>query len=144
VALTPASDDELIDRSVALAAELLVAARAGTSRRSASPTPAAPAVGQRVGHPTGLRPGRPGSATHRRPDGGRQLVGVTAGDLAGVSTPDRALLRLGSVAAAAPGPVVGLVAARLRRETGSLVYPAEPAPSDGGWPGCGRQVGGPT
>jgi len=61
----------------------------------------------------------------------------------GVSTTDRTLLHLGALAARpAPGPVVALVAARLRRETGSLVYPAERRPFSGtAWPvvGAGRR-----
>jgi RHH-type proline utilization regulon transcriptional repressor/proline dehydrogenase/delta 1-pyrroline-5-carboxylate dehydrogenase len=57
----------------------------------------------------------------------RQFVTITGGDLEGVSPADRALLRLGAAATRlAPGPVVRLIAARLRRETGTLVYPAEP------------------
>jgi RHH-type proline utilization regulon transcriptional repressor/proline dehydrogenase/delta 1-pyrroline-5-carboxylate dehydrogenase len=128
--MSPVSEDELIDRSVALAAELLVAARAGTSRgerrrqlrlrrllASESGTRLIFSLADRVLRPTDAR------------TAAAQLVGVTAGDLGGVSTVDRALLRLAALAARpAPRPVVGLVAARLRRETGSLVYPAEPAP----------------
>jgi RHH-type proline utilization regulon transcriptional repressor/proline dehydrogenase/delta 1-pyrroline-5-carboxylate dehydrogenase len=128
--MAPASEDQLIERSVALAAELLVAARAGTSRSerrrqlrlrrllaSASGTRLVFSLADRV-----LRP-----ADARTAAG--QLAAVTAGGLEGVSLPDRALLRLAALAARpAPGPVVGLVAARLRRETGGLVYPAEPVP----------------
>jgi RHH-type transcriptional regulator, proline utilization regulon repressor / proline dehydrogenase / delta 1-pyrroline-5-carboxylate dehydrogenase len=124
------SDDELVEQSVALAAELLVAARAGTSRRerrrqlrlrrllaSESGTRLVFSLADRVLRPTDVR------------TAARQLVGVTAAATDGVSAADRALLRLAAWAAGpAPGPVVGLVAARLRRETGALVYPAEPAP----------------
>jgi RHH-type proline utilization regulon transcriptional repressor/proline dehydrogenase/delta 1-pyrroline-5-carboxylate dehydrogenase len=124
------SDDELIEQSVGLAAELLVAARAGTSRRqrrrelrlrrllaSESGTRLVFALADRVLRPTDVR------------TAAGQLVGVIAGATDGVSAVDRTLLRLAAlVARPAPGPVVGLVAARLRRETGALVYPAEPAP----------------
>ncbi len=124
------SEDELIDGSVALAADLLVAARAGISpgqrrrqlrlRRllaSESGTRLIFSLADRVLRPTDVR------------TAAGQLVGVTAGDLEGVSAADRGLLRLAALAGrAAPGPVVALVAARLRRETGSLVYPAEAGP----------------
>jgi RHH-type transcriptional regulator, proline utilization regulon repressor / proline dehydrogenase / delta 1-pyrroline-5-carboxylate dehydrogenase len=128
--MSPVPEEELIDRSVALAAELLVAARAGTSRgerrrqlrlrrllASESGTRLIFSLADRVLRPTGAR------------TAAGQLAGVTSGDLDGVSTVDRALLRLAALAARpAPRPVVALVAARLRRETGSLVYPAEPTP----------------
>jgi RHH-type proline utilization regulon transcriptional repressor/proline dehydrogenase/delta 1-pyrroline-5-carboxylate dehydrogenase len=134
--MAPVSEDQLIERSVALAAELLVAARAGTSRRekrrqlrlrrllaSESGTRLVFSLADRVLRPTDVR-----TAAH-------QLDAVTAGDLEGVSKADRILLRLAAFGARpAPGPVVGLVAARLRRETGTLVYPAEPAP-------LGRRLG---
>jgi RHH-type proline utilization regulon transcriptional repressor/proline dehydrogenase/delta 1-pyrroline-5-carboxylate dehydrogenase len=127
---TPLSEDELIDRSVALAAELVVTARAGTSRRqrrrqlrlrrllaSESGTRLIFSLADRVLRPTDAR------------TAARQLGAVTAGDLAGVSRIDGALLRVAALAARpAPGLVVGVVSARLRRETGALVYPAEPAP----------------
>jgi RHH-type proline utilization regulon transcriptional repressor/proline dehydrogenase/delta 1-pyrroline-5-carboxylate dehydrogenase len=128
--MAPVSEDQLIERSVALAAELLVAARAGTSRReqrrqlrlrrllaSESGTRLVFSLADRVLRPTDAR-----TAAH-------QLAAVTAGVLEGVSTADRGLLKLAALAAGpAPGPVVSLVGARLRHETGSLVYPAEPAP----------------
>jgi RHH-type proline utilization regulon transcriptional repressor/proline dehydrogenase/delta 1-pyrroline-5-carboxylate dehydrogenase len=124
------TEDQLIDRSVALAADLLVAARAGTSRRekrrqlrlrrllaSESGTRLVFALADRVLRPTDAR------------TAAGQLAAVTAGDLAGVSTVDRALLKTAAMAAGpAPRPVVATVAARLRRETGGLVYPAESAP----------------
>jgi RHH-type proline utilization regulon transcriptional repressor/proline dehydrogenase/delta 1-pyrroline-5-carboxylate dehydrogenase len=125
-----ASEDQLIDRSVALAADLLVAARAGTSRgerrrqlrlrrllASESGTRLVFSLADRV-----LRP--PDART-----AAGQLDAVTTSELDGVSAADRILLRLAARAARpAPAPVVGLVAARLRRETGALVFPAEPRP----------------
>jgi RHH-type proline utilization regulon transcriptional repressor/proline dehydrogenase/delta 1-pyrroline-5-carboxylate dehydrogenase len=128
--VTPGSDDHLIDRSVVLAAELLESARQATSRREArrqlrlrrlltseSGTRLIFALADRVLRPTDAR------------TAAVQLRQVTTGDLGGTSGVDRTLLRLAATAARpAPGPVVALVAARLRRETGSLVYPAEPAP----------------
>jgi RHH-type proline utilization regulon transcriptional repressor/proline dehydrogenase/delta 1-pyrroline-5-carboxylate dehydrogenase len=128
--VAPDSEDELIDRSVALAAELLGAARAGTSHReerrqlrlrrllaSESGTRLVFALADRVLRPTSARAAA------------GQLAAVTAGDLEGVSATDRTLLRLGALAArGAPGTVVALVVARLRHETGSLVYPAESRP----------------
>jgi RHH-type proline utilization regulon transcriptional repressor/proline dehydrogenase/delta 1-pyrroline-5-carboxylate dehydrogenase len=124
------TEDGLIDRSVALATDLLVAARAGTTsgdlrrqlrlRRllaSESGTRLVFSLADRVLRPTSARAAA------------GQLVAVTSGDLSGMSVADRSLLRLAALASrVAPAPVVGLVAARLRRETGALVYPAEPAP----------------
>lgn len=124
------SEDQLIDRSVTLAAELLVAARTGTSRgeqrrqlrlrrllASESGTRLIFSVADRVLRPTDVRAAA------------GQLIAVTAGDLEGVSPADRTLLRIAARAARPfPGPVVGLVVARLRHETGALVYPAEPSP----------------
>ncbi len=122
-------EDHLVDNSVALAAELLTAARARTSRRerrrqlrlrrllaSESGTRLVFSLADRV-----LRP--PDART-----AAVQLAALTAGPLESVSPTDRTLLRLAAAAARpVPGPVVALVAARLRHETGSLVYPAEPA-----------------
>jgi RHH-type proline utilization regulon transcriptional repressor/proline dehydrogenase/delta 1-pyrroline-5-carboxylate dehydrogenase len=128
VAMTQNPEEELISRSLDLAAELLTAARAGTSRgerrrqlrlrrvlASESGTRLVFSLADRV-----LRPVDSRAAA-------RQFVTITGGDLEGVSPADRALLRLGAAATRlAPGPVVRLIAARLRRETGTLVYPAEP------------------
>ncbi len=56
-----------------------------------------------------------------------QLRAVTSGPLDGLSVFDQGMLRLaGAAAQLAPVPVVMLVRARLRHETRSLVYPAEP------------------
>jgi RHH-type transcriptional regulator, proline utilization regulon repressor / proline dehydrogenase / delta 1-pyrroline-5-carboxylate dehydrogenase len=56
-----------------------------------------------------------------------QLAAVTAGSMDGLSPIDRGLLRLaGAAAKVAPFPVVALVRARLRYETRSLIYPAQP------------------
>ncbi len=125
--MTPASEDELIARSVTLATELLTASRAHTSRRER----------RRQGHlqrllasPSGTRLAFSLADRVLRPVDARtaatELARVTSGDLDGVSASDRFLLRLAATAARpAPGPVVALVAARLRREAGNLVYPAE-------------------
>jgi RHH-type transcriptional regulator, proline utilization regulon repressor / proline dehydrogenase / delta 1-pyrroline-5-carboxylate dehydrogenase len=125
------SDDRVIARSVTVAAELLDAAREATTARqrrrqtrlrrllaSDSGTRLVFALADRV-----LRPTDPAAAA-------RQLRAVTSGlPLEGVSGADRALLHLAAtVSRVAPGPVVGLVAGRLRHETGGLVYPAEAAP----------------
>lgn len=56
-----------------------------------------------------------------------QLSPVTAEPMEGLSPTDRGLLRLaGAAAKVAPFPVVALVRARLRYETRSLIYPAQP------------------
>ena len=116
-------------RSIALATELLTASRAGTSRgerrrqgrlrrllASPSGTRLAFSLADRVLRPVDART----AAT--------ELTRVTSGELVGVSATDRFLLHLaGAAARPAAAPVVGLVAARLRREAGNLVYPAEPA-----------------
>jgi RHH-type transcriptional regulator, proline utilization regulon repressor / proline dehydrogenase / delta 1-pyrroline-5-carboxylate dehydrogenase len=122
------SDDELVSRSVDLAAELAERARVlgGPSERRrqrrlrrllSSPTGARLvfALADRV-----LRPVDASTAAV-------QLGALTAGPVEGLSATDRGLLRLaGAAARAAPFPVVALVRARLRYETRSLVYPAQP------------------
>ncbi|HEY7948197.1 MAG TPA: bifunctional proline dehydrogenase/L-glutamate gamma-semialdehyde dehydrogenase, partial [Acidimicrobiales bacterium] len=127
--MASSSEDQLVARSIALAAELLNASRAGTSRgerlrqrrlgrllASPSGTRLAFSLADRV-----LRPVDPRAAA-------AQLARVTHGDLDGVSVSDRVLLHAAAAAArTVPGPVVGLVTARLRREAANLVYPAEPA-----------------
>ena len=127
---TPAPDDQLVARSVALAAELMTAAREGVGRSerrrqlrlrrllaSDSGTRLVFSLADRV-----LRPVDAAVAAG-------QLSAVAAGDLGGVSVTDRVMLRVAAAAGrVAPGPVVGLVSARLRHETGTLVYPAEPRP----------------
>jgi RHH-type proline utilization regulon transcriptional repressor/proline dehydrogenase/delta 1-pyrroline-5-carboxylate dehydrogenase len=128
--VTPSTDDQIIARSVALATELLSASRVRTTRRER----------RRQGHlrrllasPSGTRLAFSLADRVLRPVDARtaatQLADVTSGDLAGVSLLDRVQLKLAATAArVVPGPVVGVVDARLRRETGPLVYPAEPAP----------------
>ena len=130
------ADDQLVAEARALAAELLTEARAGASRsqirrqtrlrrvlQSETGTRLVFSLADRV-----LRPFDFGTAA-------RQLMAVTAGRLDGVSEWDRLLLRAGALTARfAPGPVTGLVAARLRHETDLLVYPAEPRP-------LGRRLG---
>jgi RHH-type proline utilization regulon transcriptional repressor/proline dehydrogenase/delta 1-pyrroline-5-carboxylate dehydrogenase len=124
------SDQELIDRSSALAAELAERARvvggpkqARRQRRlarllaSTSGPRLVFSLADRV-----LRPVDPKTAA-------AQLAAVTAGPMDGLPRTDQALLRLAAAAArVAPFPVISLVAARLRYETRGLVYPAEPKP----------------
>jgi RHH-type proline utilization regulon transcriptional repressor/proline dehydrogenase/delta 1-pyrroline-5-carboxylate dehydrogenase len=124
----PGLDDELISRSVALAADLMTRAAVLTGRRqgrqrarfrrllaSDTGTRFVFSLADRVLRPVNVR------------TAADQLAALTKGQLAGTSLADRALLRLAGVAGrVAPTPVVSLVAARLRRETASLVYPAEP------------------
>ena len=122
------SDDELISRSVSLAAELADRARVlgGSSVRRrqrrlrrllASPS------GARLVFALADRVLRPVDAS----TSAAQLSALTAGPLDGLSAIDRGLLRLaGAAAKVAPFLVVTLVRARLRYETRSLVYPAEP------------------
>jgi len=122
------SDDELIARSCELAAELENRARSlagpGARRRQrrfrrllASPSGAKLvfAIADRV-----LRPVDAHTAA-------AELAMIATGPLEGFSATDRALLRAAAVAGKlAPFPVVKLVAARLRRETRGLIYPAKP------------------
>ena len=124
------SDDELIARSCALAAELearaLALAGAGAKRRQrrlrrvlASPSGAKLvfAIADRVLRPVDAR------------TAAAELAMIATGPLDGFSATDRALLRVAGVAGkVAPFPVVKLVTARLRRETRALIYPAEPGP----------------
>ncbi len=124
------SDQELIDRSSALAAKLAVRAaaiggpdQARRQRRLARllSSPSGPrlvfSLADRV-----LRPVDPKTAAD-------QLADVTSGPMDGLSGTDQALLRLAAAAARiAPLPVISLVGARLRYETRRLVYPAEPGP----------------
>jgi RHH-type proline utilization regulon transcriptional repressor/proline dehydrogenase/delta 1-pyrroline-5-carboxylate dehydrogenase len=130
------ADDELAAEARALAADLLTEGRAGATRsqvrrqtrlrrvlQSETGTRLVFSLADRVLRPFDL------------PTAARQLMAVTSGPLEGVSEWDRLLLRAGAVAArVAPGPVAGLVAARLRHETDLLVYPAEPRP-------LGRRLG---
>ena len=130
------ADDDLTAEARALAAALLTEGRSGATRsqvrrqtrlrrvlQSESGTRMVFSLADRV-----LRP-------FDFPTAARQLMAVTAGPLEGVSEWDRLLLRAGAVAARfAPGPVTGLVSARLRHETDLLVYPAEPRP-------LGRRLG---
>ncbi|MGH9105212.1 MAG: proline dehydrogenase family protein [Acidimicrobiales bacterium] len=123
------SDEELISRSSALAAELMSRAHAlGAPRQRrrqqrlrrllASPS------GARLVFCLADRVLRPVDA----PTAAAQLAEVAAGPMEGLSGTDAALLRLaGRAATVAPFPVVALVGARLRYETRSLVFPAEPA-----------------
>ena len=122
------SDDELISRSVSLAAELADRARVlgGSSVRRrqrrlrrllASPS------GARLVFALADRVLRPVDAS----TSAAQLSALTAGPLDGLSAIDRGLLRLaGAAAKVAPFLVVTLVRARLRYETRTLVYPAQP------------------
>ncbi|MGH9018829.1 MAG: proline dehydrogenase family protein, partial [Acidimicrobiales bacterium] len=125
--MTTIDDDTLVTRSTALAAALLTAARAATSRREGHRQlrlrrVLASATGARLVFSLADRVLRPVSAATAV----GQLAEVTAGELDGVSGPDRTLLRIAARAGpVAPRPVVALVAARLRHETGDLVYPAE-------------------
>ncbi|HET6810674.1 MAG TPA: proline dehydrogenase family protein [Acidimicrobiales bacterium] len=130
------ADDELAAEARALAAALLTEGRAGATRsqlrrqtrlrrvlQSESGTRLVFSLADRVLRPVDF------------PTAARQLMAVTAGPLEGVSEWDRLLLRAGAVAArVVPGPVTGLVSARLRHETDLLVYPAEPRP-------LGRRLG---
>ncbi|MGH9046493.1 MAG: proline dehydrogenase family protein, partial [Acidimicrobiales bacterium] len=123
------ADDELADAVLELAASLMTRAAELTARRegrrrarmgrllaSDSGTRFVFALADRV-----LRPFDPRIAA-----GQLRAVGATALD--GTSALDRALLRMGVVAAGVfPAPVLGLVGGRLRQETGSLIYPADPA-----------------
>ncbi|HMK96020.1 MAG TPA: bifunctional proline dehydrogenase/L-glutamate gamma-semialdehyde dehydrogenase, partial [Acidimicrobiales bacterium] len=122
------SDDELIARSCELATQLEKRARslggAGARRRqrrfrrllaSPSGTQLVFALADRVLRPVDVRAAA------------AELAVIAAGPLEGLSATDRALLRMaGTAGRAAPFPVVKLVAARLRRETRGLIYPAEP------------------
>ena len=121
-------DDELISRSVGLAAELAERARllGGPSVRRrqrrlrrllASPS------GARLVFSLADRVLRPVDAS----TSAAQLSALTVGPMDGVSVADRGLLRLaGAAAKVAPFLVVTLVRARLRYETRALVYPAQP------------------
>ncbi len=66
----------------------------------------------------------------RPPDAGTaaaQLRRITSVRLPGITVTDRLLLRMGGgTALMAPGPVVWLATALLRRQTASLVFPSEP------------------
>ncbi len=124
------SDQELLDRSLELAAQLTERARSLTSPRQHRRLAR---LQRLLGSPGGTRLVfsladrvlRPVSA----PVAGRALADLAGSELPGVSGPDRALLRLaGLTARIAPGPVDALVSGRLRRETAGLVYPAEPRP----------------
>ena len=124
------SDQELIDRSLDLAAELTERARSLTSARQHRRLARLQRLlstegGTRLVFSLADRVLRPVSAEAAA----RALAGLAASDLPGVSGPDRALLRLAGLSARiAPGPVDALVSGRLRRETAGLVYPAEPRP----------------
>ena len=132
--MAPVSD-ELIDRSTAVAAELLAAARAGTSRGGgAASAPAAPGAGQRVGDAARLLPGRPGPAAHQPRTAAAQLAEVTGGDLDAVAGLDRLLLRTAAVAGRiAPRPVVG----RRRPVCDGRRAPSSTRPSPAPWAALG-------
>ncbi len=120
------SDDALVARSLALAAELMeraLALRTPAQRRrqlqirrllgSTSGVRLVFALADRV-----LRPVDPASAA-------AQLADITSGSLDGLSPGDAALLRLaGRMAKRAPFAVVPIVDVRLRHETGGLIFPA--------------------
>ena len=121
-------DDELISRSVGLAAELAARARVlggrPTRRRQRR-------LRRLLGSPTGARLVFALADRVLRPvddqTAAGQLAAVTAGPMDGLSVTDRGLLSLaGAAAKVAPFPVVALVRARLRYETRSLIYPAQP------------------
>ncbi|HVA43571.1 MAG TPA: bifunctional proline dehydrogenase/L-glutamate gamma-semialdehyde dehydrogenase [Acidimicrobiales bacterium] len=122
------SDQELIDRSLDLAADLTERARSMTSARQHRRLARlqrllASEGGTRLVFSLADRVLRPVSAQVAA----RALADLAASDLPGVSGPDRALLRLSGMSARiAPRPVDALVSARLRRETAGLVYPSEP------------------
>ncbi len=123
------TDDELVSRSCQLAAELMAAARSQAGRREARRQQRlrrllASTSGARQVFFLADRVLRPVDA---RTAAG-QLRQVARGPMDGLSAIDAWLLRLAALAAPlAPFPVVPLVAARVRRETRSLVFPAEPA-----------------
>ncbi len=136
----PLPDEQLVERSLELASELAVRAVSLTGRRelrrmrrlrrilaSDSGTGLVFSLADRV-----LRPFDP-------PTAARQLAAVVDGPLPGTSRWDGALLRLGGVAGrVAPAPVVALVGARLRRETGTARLPGRAGPARSPlWPGCG-------
>jgi RHH-type transcriptional regulator, proline utilization regulon repressor / proline dehydrogenase / delta 1-pyrroline-5-carboxylate dehydrogenase len=121
-------DDELISRSVSLAAELAGRARAlgGPAMRRRQRRLRrllASATGARLVFALADRVLRPVDAR----TAAAQLRAVVAGPMDGLSATDRAMLRVaGEAARVVPFPVVTLVRARLRYETRSLVYPAQP------------------
>jgi RHH-type transcriptional regulator, proline utilization regulon repressor / proline dehydrogenase / delta 1-pyrroline-5-carboxylate dehydrogenase len=131
-----AADDQLAAEARALAAALLTEGRAGATRSQVRRQTRLRRVlqsdtGTRLVFSLADRVLRPFDF----PTAARQLMAVTNGPLGGVSEWDRLLLRAGAVTARlAPGPVTGLVSARLRHETDLLVYPAEPRP-------LGRRLG---
>ncbi|HET6794454.1 MAG TPA: bifunctional proline dehydrogenase/L-glutamate gamma-semialdehyde dehydrogenase [Acidimicrobiales bacterium] len=118
-------DQRLIDRSVALAAELLAEAAARSTaharRRDAR-------LGRLLGSDEGtalvfalvdraLRPVDAAVAVG-------QLAEVAAGDLSALGPLDRLMLRAGARAGPAlPAPVMAMAGARLRRETSRLIFP---------------------
>ena len=125
-----ASDDELIARSEALAAEL-------ASRAMVLGTPAQQRRRRRLHRLLSSGSGARlvfGLADRvLRPDDARaaaaELAALAVEPMEGLSPTDAALLRLAARAASyAPFPVVRLVGARLRYETRALIYPAEPRP----------------
>ena len=122
------SDDELVSRSCALAAELMAAARALSGPRQVRRQQRlrrllSSASGARLVFCLADRVLRPVDAK----TAAAQLRKVVDGPMDGLSSTDVVLLRLAARAAAvAPFPVVAMVGARLRYETRALVFPAEP------------------
>lgn len=129
----PGTDDELVSRSLRLAAELM--GRAGEltvgseRRRRASLRRLLSAEGgPRLVFALADRVLRPTDAA----TAAGQLAAIAGGPLPGIGRPDRGLLRLaGAAGRVLPAPVVAAVNARLRHETRALVYPSEPPASLG-------------
>lgn len=124
------ADDQLLARAQTLAAELQT--RALTLRIPARRRRQA-RVDRLLANPTGAR--LIFSLADRvlrpldRPSAAGQLAALASGTLEGLSPWDASLLRLaGRLAPLAPFPVVPLVGARLRGETGPFIYPAEARP----------------